>query len=148
MLYAMMNDTSIRTFRIEDISEIMKIELQAFPKSAYPKALILEYARKYPGGFIVAETDRGLAGYLMYDDREGHIFSMAVKPSYRKKGIGRLMFTHARKHVKGRLWLEVRSKNTGAIRFYERMGMKTIGKVPGYYETDDALVMVLEGDTL
>jgi ribosomal protein S18 acetylase RimI-like enzyme len=71
---------------------------------------------------------------------------MAVKTSRRRKGLGRMMFTHARNHVEGKLWLEVRSKNSGAVRFYESLGMRIRGKVPGYYETDDALIMVLEGE--
>jgi ribosomal protein S18 acetylase RimI-like enzyme len=131
---------SIRTFKAGDIHAIMEIERKAFPKGRYPKALILEYARRYPDGFIVLEMERDLAGYMIYD-RGGHIFSMAVKPSLRRRGLGRMMFAYAREHVDEKLWLEVRSKNTGAIRFYQGMNMRIRGKVPRYYETDDALVM-------
>jgi [ribosomal protein S18]-alanine N-acetyltransferase len=138
------NCESIRTFRAEDIPHIMEIERQAFPKGRYPKELILEYGRKYPDSFIVLELENDLAGYMIYD-RGGHIFSMAVKPSFRRRGLGGRMFSYARKLAHGNLWLEVRSKNTGAIRFYESMGMRIRGKVPRYYETDDALVMVDEG---
>jgi len=130
----------IRTFRPDDIHGIMEIERQAFPKGRYPKDLILEYGRKYPGSFLVLELENGLAGYMIYD-RGGHIFSMAVKPSCRRKGLGKELINHARDHAEGKLRLEVRSKNTGAIRFYEKMGMRIRGKVPRYYETDDALVM-------
>lgn len=140
----MANGESIRPFRREDIEDIMEIERRAFPKSAYPEALILEYARKYRDGFVVLQLGGEAAGYLIYDRREGHVFSMAVKPSHRRKGLGTKLFTHARTHAKGKLWLEVRSKNRGAVRFYESLGMKVRGRVPGYYEEDDALVMVLE----
>jgi ribosomal-protein-alanine N-acetyltransferase len=140
----MVNGESIRPFRGEDIDDIMEIERRAFPKSAYSKALILEYAGKYPDGFVVVQTGGEVAGYLIYDQREGHVFSMAVKPSHRRKGLGTRLFTHARTRVKGKLWLEVRSKNRGAVHFYESLGMKIRGKVPGYYEQDDALIMVLE----
>ena len=126
----------------------MDIEKLAFPKSAYPKALLLDYAKKYPGGFIVLETAGEVAGYLIYDEREGHIFSMAVKPSHRRKGIGKEMFLHARRHGKRKLWLEVRSKNAEAIRFYQSLGMRIRGRIPGYYETDDAFIMVLEGEAI
>ena len=129
--------------REEDIDAVMDIERQAFPKGRYPKELILEYARKYPEGFIVLEVENILAAYMIYD-RGGHVFSMAVKPFYRKMGLGRKLFAHAREHAEERLWLEVRSRNTGAVRFYEKMGMRIRGRIPGYYETDDALVMVME----
>jgi len=137
---------SIRAFRIEDMRDIMEVERQAFPKSPYPASIMVQYARNYPGGFVVVETGGEVAGYLIYDEHGGHVFSMAVKPSHRRKGLGRMMFMHARNNVEGNLWLEVRSKNTEAIRFYKRMGMKITERVPGYYETDDALVMVLEGE--
>lgn len=138
-----MNSESIRTFGAGDIHRIMEIERQAFPKGRYPKELILDYARRHPDTFIVLEVENELAGYMIYD-RGGHIFSMAVKPSFRRKGLGSIMFTHARQRAGDKLWLEVRSKNTGAIRFYENMGMRIMGKVPRYYETDDALLMVHE----
>lgn len=140
----MVNATSVRAFRVEDLHDIMEIEGQAFPKSAYPKALMLEFARNHPTSFIVAETGSEVVGYVVYDEREGHIFSMAVKPSHRRRGLGKMMFMRVRTRVEGRLWLEVRSKNSGAIRFYESMGMTIRGKVPQYYETDDALIMTLE----
>ena len=54
-----------------------------------------------------------------------------------------MLFMHALKYAKTRLWLEVRSKNSAAIKFYERLGMRTVGRIPHYYETDDALIMVL-----
>ena len=42
------------------------------------------------------------------------------------------------------LWLEVRSKNDTAIKFYENLGMKKIGISRNYYGDDDALILVLE----
>lgn len=52
---------------------------------------------------------------------------------------------HASEQSFGKLWLEVRSKNTGAIGFYQRIGMRIVGKVQGYYHGDDALIMILDG---
>ena len=47
-------------------------------------------------------------------------------------------------HVRRKLWLEVRLKNTVARMFYEKMGMQTVGRKPNYYGDDDALVMELD----
>ena len=124
-----MSRETVRRFREEDVDAVMDIERQAFPKGRYPKELILEYAQKYPEGFIVLELENELAGYMIYD-KEGHIFSMAVKPLFRRRGLGRMMFAHAREQAKDKLWLEVRSRNTSAIRFYEKMGMRIMGESP------------------
>jgi ribosomal-protein-alanine N-acetyltransferase len=131
----------IRRFKIEDIDKILEIEKQAFPKTAYPKATFLNYAKGLPDNFIVVDTGKDIAGYIIFD-MSGHIHSTAVKPPYRRKGFGKMLFMHASKCAKKRLWLEVRSKNSAAIAFYKRLGWKTVRRIPNYYGSDDALIMV------
>jgi ribosomal-protein-alanine N-acetyltransferase len=137
----------IRKFRASDIKQIMEIEATAFPKSAYSKEILLMYALRLPAGFLVLETKDGVEGYIIYD-LDGHIYSMAVRSSCRRRGFGRALFVQALQHVKDFLWLEVRSKNLIAIEFYRKMGMRVTGKVGGYYETDDAHIMVLDKKAL
>jgi len=133
----------IRKFKVEDLNQILEIEKGAFPKTAYPKHLLLQYARELPDSFIIAEKGKEIVGYMIFD-RGGHIHSAAVRPEHRRKGFGRKMFVHALRQTGERLWLEVRSKNTGAIGFYKRLGMKVAGTIGKYYGDDDALVMVLD----
>jgi len=131
----------IRKFKKADIDEILAIERRAFPKTAYSREMLLYYAARMPDGFVVLDSGGRIAGYIIFE-ADGHVHSTAVDPVYRKKGYGKILFLHALKSVEGILWLEVRSKNTGAIAFYRRMGMKITGRVPNYYENDDALMMV------
>jgi ribosomal-protein-alanine N-acetyltransferase len=133
---------NIRKFRREDIQKILDIEEEAFPKTAYPKETFLYYARRVPDHFMILESGDDLAGYIIFD-QDGHIHSMAVKRVHRRKGFGKRLFLHARESSKKRLWLEVRSKNRGAIAFYKRMGMKITGNIVNYYGDDNALIMVL-----
>jgi len=133
----------IRPFRKGDLPQIMDIENQAFPKTAYPKEFLLQYAKRLQDGFVVIEKDKDILGYIIFD-RGGHVYSTAVRVYHRKKGLGSLLFAHASQHADERLWLEVRSKNDGAIAFYRKMGMKVVGRVPDYYTNDDALIMVVE----
>jgi ribosomal-protein-alanine N-acetyltransferase len=135
---------TVRPFFIEDLNQILAIEREAFPKTGYPKEVILNYAKRLPGGFIVVETGEQIVGYMIFD-QTGHVYSAAVRPSHRRKGFGRRLFLHASEQSFGKLWLEVRSKNTGAIGFYQRIGMRIVGRVQGYYHGDDALIMILDG---
>jgi ribosomal-protein-alanine N-acetyltransferase len=132
----------IREFRKEDIDEILDIERQAFPKTAYSRDLLLYYADRLPNGFFVLESNACIKGYIIFD-ADGHVHSTAVKAACRKRGFGKMLFLHALASVEGALWLEVRAMNAGAIAFYKRMGMTMAERVPRYYENDDALVMVL-----
>jgi len=134
---------NIKKFRIEDIDKVFEIEEQAFAKTAYSKEALLSYAKSLPDSFIIIGNDEEIAGYLIFD-KTGHIHSVAVKPTYRRMGFGRMLFMHALRNSKKRPWLEVRSKNSAAIRFYKKLGMKVIGEIPHYYGSDDALVMVLD----
>jgi len=132
----------IRKFKTDDIDKILEIEAQAFPKTPYSREVFLIYAEHFPDSFVIVETDRDLVGYIIFDIG-GHIHSTAVKRPYRRKGFGKMLFTHALKCAKGRLWLEGRSKNSAAIMFYKKLGMKVVGTIPNYYQTDDALIMAL-----
>jgi len=100
----------------------------------------LVYASKLAENFLVFEAEAGVVAYLIYNS-EGHIISMAVSPSHRRKGIATELFRHALEKSES-VWLEVRSRNYGAIRFYESMGMRAVGKVEEYYDGDDALIMI------
>lgn len=132
----------IRKFVIGDINKILEIEEQAFPKTPYTKETFLNYANRLPDSFIIVESGRDIVGYIIFD-MTGHVHSTAVKTGRRKKGFGKKLFAHASMCVEKKLWLEVRSKNSAAIEFYKRMGMKIVNTIPSYYGNDDALIMVL-----
>jgi len=134
---------TVRAFEPEDIEKILEIEEQAFPKTAYSKDILLGYASRPSTRFLVLQVGQELLGYIIFS-KSGHIISTAVKPAHRRKGYGRILFKHASEQAEKRVWLEVRSRNKQAIRFYKYMGMKKFGKTRNYYEDDDALIMVLE----
>lgn len=127
---------------VGDINKILEIEEQAFPKTPYTKEGFFNYANRLPDSFIVMESGKDIVGYIIFD-MSGHVHSTAVKTGYRKKGFGKKLFAHASMCVDKKLWLEVRSKNSAAIEFYKRMGMKIVNIISGYYGNDDALIMVL-----
>ena len=131
----------VRTFKAEDMDQILEIETQAFPKTPYPKEVLLGYANTPSDRFLVLEAGKDLLGYIIFS-QDGHIISTAVKTAQRRKGFGRTLFTYALNHADKILWLEVRSRNDEAIKFYENMGMKKIRKSRNYYGDDDALIMV------
>ena len=136
-----------RKFKAEDINKILEIEKQAFPKTIFSKVTFLNYAGSLPDTFIVVESGKDIMGYIIFD-LTGHIHSTAVKQSYRRKGFGKMLFMHALRCAKKGLWLEVRSRNHGAIEFYKRLGMKIVGEIPNYYRNDDALIMRLGNSIL
>ena len=76
---------------------------------------------------------------------EAEILSIATAKNARRQGIGRTLIEYALREM-GRevsVFLEVRSKNSGAIAFYEALGFSPIGMRKKYYKdpSDDALLM-------
>lgn len=89
---------------------------------------------------LVARLDNRLAGFgiMKYGDRVAHLNLFAVAPDCRRAGIGRqlLHWLEQCAMVAGNvaISLEVRASNTGAQRFYEGMGYRTLVQLPGYYQ--------------
>jgi ribosomal-protein-alanine N-acetyltransferase len=100
-----------------------------------------------------ATAGRTLCGFILsrivIDEAE--ILSVAVAPSYRRKGLARrLLDLHLRRlaGVGARtVFLEVDEGNAPALRLYRRAGFREIGRRPGYYQHNDgAAALILRRD--
>lgn len=139
-----------------DLIEIHRIEQASFPQP-WPFSALESYLGE--DGFLVAETgnDDGdppaVAGYVIADTVPnhgtplGHVKDLAVRPSYRRRGIASALLKRALSVVDatgaGSVKLEVRADNDGARRLYRRFGFEHRKTIPNYYSNgEDALVMV------
>jgi len=144
----------IRKFLLSDLEKVMNVEKVSFPKNrAYPRSYFEKYFKRYPQGFIVAEDRGKILGYAIGEMRNrvpakrvGEFVSLAVKPEFRKKGIGReltnfLINLFEKEGVKN-ISLNVRAENKIAISFYKNLGFKIVKRVKKYYRNgDDAYIM-------
>ena len=121
-------------------------ECFSVPWSAESLAAMAADANAY---CVAAERDGTLVGYAgmyMLGD-ECDIANIAVDARYRRSGIGTAllgaMFARAREEGAEAMYLEVRSRNGGAIALYEKFGFERVGERRAYYTkpADDALVM-------
>ncbi|MFO0555076.1 MAG: GNAT family N-acetyltransferase [Polyangiaceae bacterium] len=98
-----------------------------------------------PYGFVLAAwTDAGKpAGFLSASRAadELHILSVAVEPSLRQLGLGRVLVERIVQHGRDTdmrlLFLEVRRSNTPAIRLYRRVGFVAVNVRARYYTDND-----------
>lgn len=140
----------IRKGTKEDIEAIYNIELESFsvPWSLESITQELENEVAY---YVVAEEDGQVLGYAGLWDvvGEGQITNIAVRPSGRRKGIGKKLVEGLIAYGKEKelevLILEVRESNEAAIKLYSEAGFKDIGKRKNYYTkpTEDAILMAL-----
>ncbi|MDI6603259.1 MAG: ribosomal protein S18-alanine N-acetyltransferase [Patescibacteria group bacterium] len=144
----------IRQFSLSDLEEVMEIERMSFPnREVWPKDYFERLYLKYPAGFIVAENNGKIIGYMIGRPKNrvpvkwtGEIVSLAVDPDFRQKGIGTKLTNFLINHFKEKgikeISLHVRARKKVAISFYQNFGFKTIKKIENYYcNGDDALLM-------
>lgn len=92
-----------------------------------------------------------IAGYIVAREAAGelHINNVAVRPEYRRRGIGAALLgrilQEARRRKANTAFLEVRSANLAAQALYEKNGFKAIARRADYYSEprEDAVVMNL-----
>ncbi|WP_297323295.1 ribosomal protein S18-alanine N-acetyltransferase [uncultured Bartonella sp.] len=80
---------------------------------------------------------------------EAEIMTIAVRPSYRGRGIGQKLLDAVFRYLYAQrtktLFLEVDASNNAALKLYKGFGFQEVGKRPAYYHTDkghsDALIM-------
>lgn len=139
----------IRRMNREDIPAAAALERECFSEpwseNAYVSALANENAL-----YLAAEsTDGSIAGLCGLLDilGEGDISNVAVRESFRRKGIAEGMLSELIKQGKERgitaFTLEVRASNEAAIRLYEKFGFVCEGRRKNFYEKprEDALIL-------
>lgn len=89
---------------------------------------------------LVACIDGRVVGFaiMRYGEEDAHLDLLGVVPSRRRAGVGCRLLEWLEKCAVAagtlRVALEVREGNRGAQLFYERMGYRSIARVPGYYQ--------------
>ncbi|MBI3973399.1 MAG: ribosomal protein S18-alanine N-acetyltransferase [Chloroflexi bacterium] len=129
------------------------------PGSGEPPSLRKEARRPFPLSLLPFTGDRtaendssSVVGYgglwLMVD--EAHVTSVAVRPEFRRRGLGELLmlglFDTAMRMGARFVTLEVRVSNKTARALYEKLGFREVGIRQRYYtdNNEDAVVMWTE----
>ena len=154
----------IRSFRPEDLQQVVRINQTCLPEN-YPESFFLLIYSSFPEGFLdVTTPETGeIVGYTMnrvessvsnYSKnplkrvKKGHVISIAVMPFVRHQRLGyRLMVSSLDEMVKQgaeECFLEVRQSNTPAITLYEQMGFVKIKLLKKYYsDNENAYLMAV-----
>ncbi len=140
----------------DDIDAIMAIERPVFGHEAWSDEMMRRDVLDPNCYYLVGELTVtgqivGYAGLLCAPGSgEGDIQTIAVTPTVRSRGLGRVMMAdliaEAGRRGANRLFLEVRADNPVAIGLYRTLDFREIGMREGYYQPDnvDAVLMRLE----
>jgi ribosomal-protein-alanine N-acetyltransferase len=127
-----------------DLLGICLIEDESF-SSPYPRELMEKLLEYNPDTFLVVTDDsRKLKGYAVgsINGRSAHLISIAVVKDSRRKGAATLLLRELfRRLLELRVeevWLEVNTKDTGAIALYLKQGFEKLMALEHYYSDGSA----------
>lgn len=138
----------IRPMEKRDVDAVSRLEEETF-SMPWSRDAFLEMITKEDAAYYVAESAEeivGGCGVLMIAG-EGNITNVAVKASARNQGIGtkmlRYMIGEGERNGLNAFTLEVRVSNAAAIHVYEKLGFRSEGIRPNFYEkpAEDAVIM-------
>ncbi|HET6570143.1 MAG TPA: ribosomal protein S18-alanine N-acetyltransferase [Solirubrobacterales bacterium] len=142
-------DPAVRRLTYSDLPAVISIERRSFPAPWSLAMFVLELSK--PSGICLAAADgERLHGYLVCSryDRVWHVMNVAVAPERRRRGVASEMLSRLLAEAGRELpfTLEVRVSNRDAIAMYEKLGFRSAGVRPRYYQDngEDALIMWLD----
>lgn len=154
---------TIRQFQPDDIKQVVSINQRSLPEN-YPDQFFMGLFYHAPKAFFIAESEgevigyimcrieRGVSGFGRRPVKKGHIVSVAVLQSLRRKGIGTALINAGMEGMIGygvnEFFLEVRKTNEEAIAVYEKLGYTVRRVLRGYYrDGEDAYLMFKKGNS-
>jgi ribosomal-protein-alanine N-acetyltransferase len=94
----------------------------------------------------VSTVDELVSGFaiMVFREHTAHLNLLAVKPKYRREGVGKDLVRWLEESAKTagtfELSLEVRETNLAALAFYQRLGYQQSGKIKGYYQRAESAI--------
>jgi [ribosomal protein S18]-alanine N-acetyltransferase len=140
---------TVRPLTYSDLPAVLSVERRSFPTPWSLAMFVLELS-KPSGVCLAASLDEELLGYLVCSryDRVWHLMNVAVTPEQRRQGVASRLIAQLLEETGRELpfTLEVRVSNRAAITMYERLGFRSAGVRPRYYQDngEDALIMWLD----
>ena len=132
----------IRPADLQDLNALVELENASFSVDRLSRRSFRHMLTKGRADTLVDEVDGVIRGYVMVLYNMGtslaRLYSIAVHPQHRGKGLGRALLQAAEQAAVGNdcvsMRLEVRRDNEDTIELYKRMGYRQFGQYDDYYE--------------
>ena len=138
----------IRNVEPTDIFAVIKLSYETLTER-YSPSLFNYFYETFPQGFLVAEKNGKLIGFIIGTKTTEdfvRILMLGVSATYRKKKVAtnliKRFFEIMHENNVIKIYLEVRTNNEIAIRFYKKMGFNIVDVIPVFYQDgEDAYAM-------
>lgn len=138
----------IREMTPEDIDAAAELEAVNLGKEAWSRGQLLDAMTRDDTVYLVSEKAGRIIGLcgVRNVSGDGEVTNVSVAGDVRNEGTGYKMLKQLLERGRGigitAYTLEVRSGNTAAVRLYEKLGFKSKGVRPGFYDEpkEDAVI--------
>jgi len=125
-----------------DLTALEALEQRAFSSDRLSRRSFRQFSRSPNAALIVAGGGKTLFGYALVLLRSGshmaRLYSLAVDPQHRGRGLGSMLLAAAEQAACGRgsgvIRLEVREDNAAAASLYRRHGYRKVKRISRYYQ--------------
>lgn len=133
------------TLTDEEFRQLSEVEQVCFCGS-WTRETLLSEVNNQLSVLVTSRRDGRITGFalgrVVVD--EGELYQIGVLPEFRRQGIAEELLSQLHNEMRecGAVccFLEVRSRNSGAIALYEKSGYQKISVRRGYYNDDDAVI--------
>ncbi|MGM0769583.1 MAG: ribosomal protein S18-alanine N-acetyltransferase [Pseudomonadota bacterium] len=137
-----MSDVTLRQATSHDLDALIELENRSFREDRISRRSFRRFLEIPRDRLIVANLDGALVGYCLVlmnaATRLARIYSIAVSPDARSRGVGEKLIREAEKEAVEAdrivMRLEVREDNDAAVALYRRLGYRQFGTYRDYYE--------------
>jgi len=150
-LKAMHTSMTIEFARASDAGEIAELSRSYIEYDLgwdYTPEKISRLIRSQNRNVVIARDGKQLAGFgiMSYGESQANLDLLAVRVRYRYRGIGRWIVEWLEKVALtagiSRVSVQVRQQNTGAVKFYKKLGYKVVSELGGYYQGKESALMM------
>ena len=145
------DETIVEFARVSDATEIGNLSMHYVEHGLqwrYTPQKIKSLIKDKTKNVVVARKENTLIGFgiMDYENDQANLDLLAVKITYRRQGIGKLIVEWLEEvaSLAGmyNIYVQVRETNEEAIQFYKHLGYMKIDEKKGYYQGKEAAIIM------
>ena len=142
----------IKEVTVKDLTEICDLEKKVFKEDAFSKELIKKLIQRniFFLKLVKSGLKKNIIGFvIIVKDRKdrANIINFLIDPEYQNKGFGSTLLNYVIEKIKKlkeikKIILNVKSKNSLAIKLYEKFNFNKVQKIDNYYRSKESAYLM------